>query len=905
MSVFNLNKIFRPEHVAIVGASDDPKSVGAAVFRNMKDSFPGEVYPVNLKRDEVNGVRAYGTVADLPQKPDLVVVCTPASTVASVVEQCGEAGIRGVIVNSAGFAELGESGKALQQEVRETTRRFEGLRVIGPNCLGVIFPRTGLNASFARHMPRDGRVAFISQSGAVCTAVLDWAEEERIGFSCFVSVGNMLDVDFGDLIDYLAADAKTEALILYIESILDARKFLSAARAFTRTKPIIAYKAGRFPESAQAAASHTGALAGADAVYDAAFERAGIVRIEESKDMFDCAELLSQKRVPRRERLAIVTNAGGPGVMATDSLMARNGRLAQLSDATMEKLNAALPKFWSHGNPVDVLGDAPPERYAEAAHTLLSDEGVDAILAVFTPQAMTDPKATAGALADFARSGAKPVLASWMGGASVREGIELLNAAGIPTYATPEQAVRAFMYLVSFATRREILYETPRDVRVDLREDRKERTAEVTSAHAATEKRFLTEMDSKAILKAYGLSVTDIAKAATASDAVAAARSLGFPVVLKLDSPDVTHKTDVGGVVLNLRDDEDVQRAFDTILADVKERRPDARVDGVTVQPMVTSAKSGYEVILGAKKDPTFGAAILVGMGGVATELYRDRAIGLPPLNERLARRMLESLRSWPLLAGYRGRPGVDVDALVGSLIRLSYLVAEMPQVKELDVNPLLVTPEGAIALDARILLDDTVADVDSAQPFAHLAIHPYPKVYEKSTELGDGTAVFLRPIRPEDEPMWLDFIDSTSRESVFQRFRQLVRRSHELASRFCFIDYDREMAIVAEMNEGGERKLVGVGRLVADPDHEVAEYAVLVADAWQGRGLGGILTDHCLELARPWGVSEIVAYTSLGNSRSLKLFRRRGFQVESRDGWGEVELRLRLEDPLRRPSSP
>jgi acetyltransferase len=888
LSIFNLDKILQPDRIAVVGASDDASSVGFAVFRNLRRSFEGDVLPVNRSRGSVQGVRARPSVGDLLDRPDLAVVCTPAPSVAGVIRDCGKAGIPGVVVISAGFGERGPGGKALEAEVLQAARRFEGLRVIGPNCLGVIFPRSGLNASFAGVMPKDGRVAFVSQSGAVCTSVLDWAQEEEIGFSCFVSVGNMIDVDFGDLIDYLAADSQTEALVLYVESITEARKFLSAARAFTRTKPIVAYKAGRFPESAKAASSHTGAMAGEDAVYEAAFERAGIVRILDSEDMFDCAELLARQRVPRRERLAIVTNAGGPGVMATDALMARRGALARFSQSTMAKLNGMLPAHWSRGNPVDVLGDAPPERFAEAVAVVLEDDGVDAVLAIFTPQAMTDPAATAQKLTEVLSRAAKPVLSSWMGGGSVREGIRILNRANVPTYSTPEHAVRAFMYLVSFARRREILYETPRDVAVDLGSHRNELGKRRLRPGSEG---ILSEIDSKGLLEAYGIAINRTTAAASAEEAVEASRGIGYPVVLKIHSPQITHKTDVGGVALNLSNDEEVRRAFQAVVAAASEKRPDARIEGVTVQPM-RSASGGYEMIVGTKKDPTFGAAILVGMGGVAAELFGDRALGLPPLNERLARHMLESLRTWPLLEGYRGRPGVNLELLLETIIRFSYLVAELPQIRELDINPLLVTAEEVIALDARVVLDEALIGQDDIKPYSHLVIRPYPESFVSRRALPDGTSVVLRPIRPEDEPLWSALLDSTSTESLLQRFRQLVRRSHEVAARFCFIDYDREMAIVAEVSDGAERKLVGVGRLVADPDHQTAEYAVLVADAWQGRGLGALLTDYCLELAPVWGVKQIVAYTTMANTRAMKIFRKRGFQLDRKNGWGEVEAR-------------
>lgn len=893
MSIRNLDKIFKPRHVAVVGASESPASVGLALMRNLLESgFEGDVFPVHPQRESVMGRPAYRSVADLPHSVDLALVCTPAVTVPEIVRECGEAGVLGLIVISAGFRELGAEGRALERRIQGELERFDGMRLLGPNCLGVMVPGMGLNASFAADLPEEGSVAFVSQSGALCTSVLDWALDEDVGFSCFVSIGNILDVDFGDLIDYLSSDPATQALILYVESIQSARKFVSAARAFTRSKPIVAYKAGRFALSARAAASHTGALAGEDAIYEAVFARAGIVRVYDSDDMFACAELLARRRPPHRERLAIVTNAGGPGVMATDALLARGGVLAALSAETLAKLEQKLPRGWSRANPVDILGDATPERFALALTTVLSDPEIDAALVILTPQAMTDPSGTARAVARVASEQGKPVLAVWMGGRHVKAGLETLNRGGIPTYATPEQAVQAFLYLVAYARRRSILYETPRDIPLSITPERS-RVERLFRDHHDRGQEILTETDSKSVLESYGIDVTRPETAHSPDEAIHLARRIGYPVVLKIHSPQITHKTDVGGVALDLSNDEEVREAYGDILARAAEKRPDADVLGVTVQPMFTSATS-FEMILGCKKDPTFGSAILVGMGGVAAEVLRDRAIGLPPLNERLARHLLESLRSWPLLEGYRGRPRAQLDKLVETLIRFSYLVADLPQIKELDINPLLVTPEDVVAVDARLVLDTAVLTA-GAKPYAHLAIRPYPESYIQRRTLPDGTPVLLRPIRPEDEPAWLELLESCSPTTLFQRFQHVFKRSHELATRFCFIDYDREMAIVAEVESNGSRKLVGVGRLVSDPDHQSAEYAVLVTDAWQNRGLGSLLTDYCLEIAQSWQVPEIVAVTTPDNFRMVELFRRRGFEMSHRLAEGIVEVKKHL----------
>ncbi len=883
MSILNLDKIFAPQRVAVIGASDSPTSVGYTVLRNLVGSgFRGVVYPVNPKREAVQGIHAYKDIRSLPHAPDLAVICTPAPTVPALVREIGEAGTRGLVIISAGFREVGPEGKKLEEQVREEQRKFKGMRIIGPNCLGIIVPGINLNVSFAAATPAKGHVGFISQSGALCTSVLDWALDQGVGFSYFVSVGNMLDVSMGDLIDYMGSQTETQSIILYIESISEAREFMSAARAFSRTKPIVAYKAGRFAESAAAAASHTGAMAGVDAVYEAAFQRAGIERIFQIEDMFDCAELLARQQTPKGDRLAIITNAGGPGVMTTDALIDRDGKLAKLSPETMETLNSFLPAAWSHNNPVDVLGDAPPERFAKAVEVVLKDREVDAVLVILTPQAMTDPTGTARAVADAVKDAKKPVLTAWMGGRVVNEGVQVLSSRGIPAYSTPEQAVRAFMHLVSYARNLQILHETPRDIPMEFSLDR-QRLRGMFKTILTEGDEILSENVSKAFLEAYEIPVTKPQAARTADEAVEVAHHIGYPVVMKIHSPQITHKTDVGGVALNLTSDDDVRRAFERMTARAAQKRPDAEIRGVTIQKMITYPNS-YELIMGLKKDPVFGSVIMVGMGGVAAELFQDRALGMPPLNESLARRMLESLKSWPLLQGYRGKPGANIDRLIEIIMRFSYLVADYPEIKELDINPLLVTPEDVIALDARVVIDRDLV-VRSVRPYAHLAIRPYPEEFVAERQMKDGTPVILRPIKPEDEPMWHELLANCSTQSIWFRFSYLFKQTtHEMASRYCFIDYDRELGIVAEVEEQGQRKLIGVGRLVADMNHEAAEYAVIVVDRWHGHGLGGLLTDYCLEVAKKWGVRKVVAEVSKDNARMLSTFRGRGFEFNEQE---------------------
>lgn len=882
MSIENLHKIFNPYRVAVIGASDTPTSVGYTVLKNLVGSgFRGVVYPVNPKRESVQGIHAYKDVASLPHAPDLAVICTPARTVPGLVHDLGEVGTRGIVIISAGFRETGEEGKQLEVQVCEEQSKYPGMRIIGPNCLGIIVPGISLNASFAAATPPKGHIGFISQSGALCTSVLDWAIDQGIGFSYFVSVGNMLDVTIADLIDYFGSQTETQSIILYIESITEAREFMSAARAFARTKPIVAYKAGRFAESAAAAASHTGAMAGVDAVYEAAFQRAGIERIFQIEDMFDCAELLARQQPPKGDRVAIVTNAGGPGVMTTDALIALGGHLAELSEQSIQKLNEFLPPFWSHNNPVDVLGDAPPERYAKALEVVAEDPNVDAVFVILTPQAMTDSTGTALAVAEAAKKHKKPVLAAWMGGQTVAQGMQILSENNVPCYTTPEKAVRAFMHLVSYARNLTLLHETPRDIPVSFSFDR-QRLRGVFESLLTEGAEILTESVSKAFLEAYGIPVTKPYLTRTPDQAVEVAKRIGFPVVMKIHSPQITHKTDVGGVILNIANEQAVREAFERLVRRAQEKRPDAQILGCTVQQMVSYPNS-FELIIGTKRDPVFGSVILVGMGGVAAEVFQDRALALPPLNETLARRALESLESWPLLRGYRGRPGVNIDKLIEVLMRFSYLVADYPEIKELDVNPLLATPEDVIALDARVVVDRDIL-VHGVRPYAHLAIRPYPEEFVTERTLKDGTPVILRPIKPEDEPMWHELLASCSTQSIWFRFSYLFKHTtHEMASRYCFIDYDREMGIVAEVEEDGQRRLIGVGRLVADANHEAAEYAVIVADRWHGRGLGGLLTDYCLEVAKRWGIKKVVAETSKDNARMLATFRNRGFEFNEK----------------------
>jgi acetyltransferase len=895
MNTHNLDCIFKPKRIAVIGVSSNPNSVSGKVLSNLVGSgFMGVVYPVNPDYEAVMAMSCFPDLESLPKKPDLALICSAAKQVPEWVKKCGEAGINGIIIMSSGFREIGEEGVRLEKMVLEEKAKFKDMRIIGPNCLGIIIPGINLNASFAPDTPAKGSIAFISQSGALCTSVLDWAKEEKIGFSGFVSIGNTIDVDYGHLIDYFGEDENTESIILYIESISDARKFMTASRAFARTKPIIVYKAGRFPESAAVASSHTGALASEDNIYDAAFRRSGLARVYDIGEIFDCAELIARNRIPKGSRLGIVTNAGGPGVMATDALIASKGKLSKLSDESMTLLNESLPEQWSHGNPVDVLGDARSKRLAKAVKIVLDDKNTDAVLVILTPQAMTNPAAAAKAISEIAGTSRKPILASWLGGRSMTEGVRLLNESGIATYKTPEQAVRAFMTLVEYSRNLETLYETPKDIPVEFSLNRKKIRNEFSSI-VKNRQEILSEENSKRLLEAYGIPVSMPVPASTEAEAVRLANQIGYPVVFKINSPDITHKTDVGGVIIDINSDQTARSSFKLMMATVKERKPDAKIEGVTVQKMI-KIKDSIELILGIKKDAVFGTVILVGAGGVTAELFGDRSLGFPPLNERLARRMLEDLKISPLLKGYRGKPPVSIDKLIEAMIRLSYIAADYPEITELDINPLLAGPQGVFALDARIAVD-LDSSAGKADKYSHLALKPYPEEFVSDKITVDGKNILLRPIKPEDEPLWFELLGGCSKESLYSRFRYFFHwDTHEVATRYCYIDYDREIAIVAEIEDEGKRKLIGVGRLISDPEHNTAEYAVLITDKWQNKDLGGVLTDYCMDIAKKWGVKKIYAQTTSDNRRMISLFKKRGFLIADGEGDTTVEVEKSLD---------
>ncbi len=880
-----LDAIFRPDTVAVIGATERPGSVGRTIMWNLiSNPFGGTVFPVNARRPNVLGIKAYPSVKEVPAEVDLAVIVSPAPTVPGVITECAEAGVPGAIVISAGFKETGLEGAELEREVLEEARKGR-MRIIGPNCLGVQSPNTGLNATFAGAMARPGSVGFLSQSGALLTAILDRSFRENVGFSNIVSVGSMMDVGWGDLIYYLGDDPKTESIVIYMESVGDARSFLSAAREVALTKPIIVIKPGRTEAAGQAAASHTGSLTGSDEVLDAAFRRSGVLRVDEISELFDMAESFSKQPRPKGPRLTVLTNAGGPGVLATDALIGNGGELAEISSATMQELNEILPAPWSHGNPIDVLGDADPGRYAQALKAAAYDPESDGLLVVLTPQDMTDPTGTAQSLVPYAkgeaRSTRKPVLASWMGGPQVAAGESVLNGSGIPTFDYPDAAARAFTNMWRYTDNLRSIYETPELASGEADVDR-ERAEEIIAGVRDSGRVILTEYESKALLAAYGIPTVQTRVARSSEEAVELAGDLGYPVVLKLNSNTITHKTDVGGVRLNLADAEEVRSAYGEMEVSISENFSPEDFLGVTVQPMV--GLDGYEIIVGSSVDPQFGPVLLFGSGGQLVEVYKDRALALPPLNTTLARRAMERTRIYEALKGVRGRPPVDMAALERLFVRFAQLVVEQPWIKELDINPLLASPERLIALDARVVLHrPETAEEDLPRP----AIRPYPARYVWHEETRDGEPVTIRPIRPEDEPLMVAFHESLSEESVYMRYFHLLgldqRTAHERLTRICFIDYDREMALVAEREvpETGEREIMGVVRLSRRANvRDEAEFSVLVSDRFQRRGLGTLLLNKLLEIGRAEGLRRITADILFENYAMQRISRNLGFRL-------------------------
>jgi acetyltransferase len=877
MSIRNFEKLFRPRSIALIGASDRPGSVGAVVSRNLqRAAFKGEVQLVNPHLTSLDGAPVHRDIASLPRPPDLAVIATPPDTVPGIVAELAERGTRAAVVITAGFGELGEHGRALQRAALDAAHPYL-LRLIGPNCVGLIVPGIGLDASFAHLAPPDGDIAFVSQSGAMITAMLDWAAPRGIGFSHVVSLGDMADVDFGDMLDWLATEQHTRAVLLYAEGITHGRKFMSAARAAARLKPVLVLKAGRSREGARAAASHTGMLAGSDRVHDAAFGRAGMLRVNTMAELFDAVETLALTGEQHGDRLAILTNGGGAGVLATDALTAQGGRLAELSPDTIARLDRVLPATWSRGNPVDLIGDAPGARYAAALEALFADAGVDAILALNCPTALASPDAaaravidTAAALPEAARHG-RNLFTAWLGAHSATPARALFNAARVPTYETPEDAVTAFLHRVRYQRNQALLMETPpARPEADTTEPGPARAA--VAAAVAAGRSWLDPGEVEAVLDAYRIPRPQSRPAAGPEEAAAAAAVIGFPVALKIRSPDIVHKSDVGGVALGLDSAGAVREAAAAMLARIGNANPRARLDGFLVQRMVRS-DDGVELLAGIADDPVFGPVILFGEGGAAVEIIDDSAVALPPLNPLLARAQMMRTRIWRLLQGYRDRPPAALDAVAEMLIRLGQMAAEHPEIRELDINPLLADPNGVIALDARI----RVAPAPTGA--SRLAIAPYPRELAGTTRLRDGAEIDLRPIRPEDEALLHELAAHMTPDDLRRRFLAPIRAlSHQLAARLTQIDYDREMALVA-MHRGA---VLGIARYAADPDRLQAEYAVAVRSDWKGRGVGYALMQRMIEIARRYRIGELVGDVLRENEPMLAMCRELGFAIKA-----------------------
>jgi len=881
MSTRNLEFLFRPKSIAVIGASDRAGSVGATVMRNIvAGGFTGHTYAVNPAHANVAGQPAYASVEDLPQTPDLAVIATPAATVPALISSLGARGTRAAVVLSGGL------DKSIRKAMCDAARPHL-LRILGPNCVGLLVPGIGLNASFAHTSALKGNLAFVSQSGGLTTAVLDWAKSRGIGFSHFISLGEATDVDFGDVLDYLASDASTNAILLYIESITAARKFMSAARAAARNKPVLVVKAGRAPEGARAAASHTGALAGSDAVYDAALRRAGLLRVDTIQELFDAVETLARAQPVDGNRLAIITNGGGPGVMAADAISLRGGRLATFSEATLQRLNAALPATWSHGNPVDIIGDAPVERYVAALHALLEDDDSDATLFIHVPTAIVPAADIARACAPIAKG--KRVLACWLGAGAVAEAKQIFESAGIPCYDTPEQAVSAFLQLATYRSNQQLLMQTPLSLAASSAPDSVAVLDLVDSAvHAGRE--WLTEAEVRQVFSAYGIPVVRTGSAVGIEDAARVAAEIGFPVALKIISPQITHKSDVGGVALNLVNADEVKHAATAMAQRVRERAPQAQLAGYTVQQIVIRPKA-HEVIVGAAVDAVFGPVILFGQGGVAVEVVADRAVALPPMNSLLAAEVISRTRVSRLLDGYRDRPPADREALQRVLVQVSQLVMDVAAITEIDINPLLVDEAGVVALDARIRVAQSVQS--GAQ---RLAIRPYPgELEERVTILGRD--VVLRPIRPEDEPQHQAFLQRVDADDLRLRFFHAVRvMSHNQIARFTQIDYDREMAFIASVDDGKPTaETWGVVRAIADPDNIKAEFAILVRSDLKGRGLGSLLMKKIIQYARARGTGLLIGAALRGNEGMLTLARELEFKLAYDNDAGVVQLTLPL----------
>ncbi len=872
-----LNPLFSPNSIAMFGASERENSVGEVVFRNLLTSgFKGGIYPINPKHDKIQGVKAYKTIDAIGKPVDLAVVATPAKTIPAIVEACGQYGVKTMIILSAGFRESGPAGRRLEERVVEVAKEF-GIRFIGPNCLGLIRPDRGINVTFGNNDAKPGNLALVSQSGAICTAILDWAEMNDIGFSTVISTGIAADLDFGDYLDYLVTDPKTDSILLYIEGIKDARRFMSGLRAAARIKPVIVLKVGRQAAGAVASMSHTGALVGSDETFSAALDRSGVVRVETVTQLFSAAKALSSRYRVYGDRLAIITNGGGPGVMAADRAVDRKIELAEFKEETIKQLNKVLPEVWSHGNPVDVIGDAPPERYRAAVDICLNDPGVDGAIVILTPQAMTQPDEVAKTLIELADHHKKPILTSWMGGNQIEGGRRLFNNAKLPSFRTLENAVDAFSYLSAYQKNQRLLLQTPaktsrRHVQPDV-----EGARLIIESALSEQRKVLTEPESFALLGAFRINAVRNGIARSANEALILAESIGFPVAMKIYSPDISHKSDAGGIRLNISNAQVVRSTYRDLIEQVKETRPEAKIEGVTVEQMYQSP-NGRELLIGIVRDPVFGPVISFGSGGTTVEVMGDSAIALPPLNRSLASDLINRTKAAKMLERFRHMPPANCEALLDVLLRVSTMACELPWIQEMDINPLILDDDGAVAVDARIRVDFPRPSTD---PYHHLAIHPYPANLVTRTQLPNGTNIVIRPIRPEDVDLERNFTRELSDEAKYFRYMSSVQElTPEMLMRFTQIDYHYEMALIAVTEVDNHEVELGVARYVINPDKKSCEFALVVSDKWQRQGIGHRLMHHLMEVARDRGLEKMEGEVLSNNFKMLDLMKSLNFSI-------------------------
>lgn len=886
----DIRKMFNPETIALIGATDREASVGKSTIENLLASKGRKIYPVNPKKKTVLGVECYPQIGKVPEKIDLAIIATPAQTVAACVEECGKAGVEGIIIFSSGFRESGEEGRLLENRVAEIRSKYR-MRIVGPNCLGIIRPNVGLNACFLKLNPEPGNIALISQVGGLGDAMVDWGGDTHIGFSMFASLGSMIDVDFGDLIDFLGDDYDTRSIMVFMENVGNAKKFLSAARGFARSKPMVILKPGVFEESLQAVASHTGMLAGNDRVYDAAFTRVGCVRVREVADLFAVVRVLDSAHLPRGPRLAIVSNAGSLGVIAADRLLLLGGTLAQLSEKSIKKLDEDLPPSWSKGNPVDIAGDADVGRYMRTIDVCLADPGVDGILVIFAPRLTARPEELAEAIIEKAGRTTKQIVATAMGGKDFQKGIRALSHDHIPAYETPEEAVKTYLYMYKYKRNLELLYETPSELSVGTMSPKFHLKALIRKARKEGSL-TLNEEESLDFVRNYSIPKMKIRLTHKVEEAQRIAKDMGYPVCLKIVSPDIPRKTDVNGIVLAIGSDGALKEAYAQLTDTIKKAAPQARITGIAVQKMLE--KIDYELMLACRTDRDFGSVLVFGRGGIDTEIFRDFSVGLPPLNQTLATRLMEETKVYETLKGYRNKAPADLRQLEEIVVNFSNLIADFPEIAQMDINPIAISGGKAYALDARIVIDADEPDLSVQYP--HLAITPYPTRYVMPATLSDGTEVLLRPIRPEDEPLEYEMLSSLSEKTLKERFFTVIKDiTHEMLIRFCNIDYDRETAIVVEIKQGEKRRIIGIGRLIAEPGLNSGQFAVLVHDDFQGKGVGAMLLDMMIGIAQEKGFDEIYGIVLTDNQRMLRVCRRLGFSTTKLpDGISRVALELK-----------